>query len=326
MSIVSIEEITKEINGRIASIEIPKQPQELYHPIKYTLENGGKRMRPLLTVLSYSLFKDDPGPAIQPAIAIELFHNFTLIHDDIIDQAPLRRGKPSVHERWNENIAILSGDAMLLKAYQFINTMPNGQLETALLYFNRTALEVMEGQQWDINYENESEVSEEQYLEMIGKKTASLISFSVRLGAILAGASETDQGKLAEFGLNLGMAFQLKDDLLDVYADEKKFGKQIGGDIISNKKTYLLIKALEKAKGTIKNELVSWINKKDFDPDEKVNAVKSIYNELDIAKLTQRKMDEYYSSGSRALDALSMVDDKMTFLKKFAGQIINRDK
>ncbi|MBI3482391.1 MAG: polyprenyl synthetase family protein, partial [Bacteroidetes bacterium] len=254
---------------------------------------GGKRLRPMLTLLSYSLYKNDVEKIIQYAVAVEAFHNFTLLHDDIMDQAPLRRGKKTVHEKWNVNTAILSGDVMVVKVYEMFLGLEESKLKAVLKIFNPCAAEVCEGQQWDMEFETKPKVTEQQYLEMIRQKTAVLLGFSLELGAALAGASETDQKALRDFGTNIGIGFQLKDDLLDVYANKKKFGKQVGGDIIANKKTFLLIKALEKAKGNQKKELGKWLSSKKFDQGNKVKAITSIYNELDIRALTEKKMNYY---------------------------------
>ncbi len=263
-----------------------ESPSELYTPIDYILSLGGKRIRPLLSLLSFGMFQKNPESILKQALAIEVFHNFTLMHDDIMDQAPLRRGKPTVHEKWNANVAILSGDVMLVKAYDLLMDTEPALLPEILRLFNQTAAEVCEGQQFDMNFENLSEVKEEEYIQMIRLKTAVLLGCALKMGAILGGANETESNKLYEFGVNVGVGFQLKDDLLDVFADKAKFGKQVGGDIISNKKTFLLIKAKELAQGKDAEELSYWLDQLDFDKEMKVNAVKAIYEKLGIKALT----------------------------------------
>lgn len=293
----SVNKLLQELENHILNFEYGQSPIELYKPISYIMNLGGKRIRPLLTLMAYTLYKDDYEKILTPALAVEVFHNFTLMHDDIMDDAPLRRGKPTVHENWNANTAILSGDVMLVKAYDMLLKVSPEKLPNCLRLFNQTAAEVCEGQQHDMNFETVEDVSEHAYMEMIRQKTAVLLGFALEFGALLADASAIDSKKLYDFGVNIGIGFQLKDDLLDVYADQAKFGKQIGGDIIANKKTFLLIKARELAKGENKEKLNYWLNVKDFNKEEKVNAVTSIYNALGIKELTEAKMQEYFLEG-----------------------------
>lgn len=314
------------IENEIAQLDLNKQPGELYDPIEYILQLGGKRLRPILTLLAYNLFKSDYENVVKYAVAVEVFHNFTLMHDDIMDQAPLRRGKPTVHEKWNNNIAILSGDVMLVKAYELFFDLEGPILRQVLKSFSSCAAKVCEGQQIDMNFETVDNVSETDYLEMIRLKTAVLVGFSLELGAILGNATSEDQQLLRLFGENVGIGFQLKDDLLDIYADQEKFGKQVGGDIISNKKTFLLIKALELAQGKQAEELNYWIQKEDFEPNEKVLAVKNIYNELHLHTLALEKMNFYFRRGFEALEKVSISHEKKSFLKKYSEQLINREK
>lgn len=316
-----IDHWKKQIEAEIKKQAFGRQPKSLYEPIRYIMALGGKRLRPLLTVLSYSLYKKDADNIIKYATAVEAFHNFTLLHDDIMDNAPLRRGKPTVHEKWNVNTAILSGDVMLVKVYDMFLDLEEGKLKEVLRIFNQCAAEVCEGQQWDMEFESKSKVNEAQYIEMIRLKTAVLLGFALELGAVLAGTSAEDRQSLREFGTNIGIGFQLKDDLLDVYADQKKFGKQVGGDIIANKKTYMLIKALEKAKGKDKTELTKWLLAKKFDKKKKVKAVTEIYDRANIAKLTEQKVNEYFEKGFESLNQLSA--DK-TMIKAFAQDLIAR--
>jgi len=238
-------QIQQIVEKYLKEIELKTEPRELYEPVKYILEIGGKRIRPSLVLAAYNLFKNDVETAINPALALEVFHNFTLLHDDIMDKADLRRNQQTVHKKWNENVAILSGDTMSIKAYELLSKIPAEFLSEVLQAFNKTALQVCEGQQLDMNFESRLDVSVEEYLEMIRLKTSVLIAVSLKIGAIMAGALRNDVHKLYDFGLNLGLAFQLQDDYLDAYGDVQAFGKKIGGDIVANKKTFLLIKALE---------------------------------------------------------------------------------
>lgn len=318
----------QKINQRLAEYNFGESPSELYDPIRYILSLGGKRLRPLLVLLAYQLFRDDEpsDEVLVPALAVEVFHNFTLMHDDIMDQAPLRRGKPTVHTQWNPNVAILSGDVMLVRAYEMLLQVPSQSLATVMQAFNQCAAEVCEGQQWDMNYESVERVSEAEYLAMIRQKTAVLLGFSLRLGAILAGASEKDQQQLNEFGEKIGVGFQLMDDWLDVYADQSKFGKQVGGDIISNKKTFLLIKALEQARGDEATTLADWLGQEIFKNEHKVKAVKDVYHKLNISEQTQAKMNGYFSQGFKALDTLSVSEERKSALRQFTEQLMKRER
>lgn len=304
-----------------------ESPRELYEPITYILSLGGKRIRPLLSVIAYGLYQNDPEKILSQATAVEVFHNFTLMHDDIMDQAPLRRGKATVHEKWNHNIAILSGDVMMVKAYDLLLPTEPTLLPEVIRLFNKTAAEVCEGQQFDMNFESEAQVTEEAYLNMIRLKTAVLLGFALQLGGILAGADRKDVQKLYDFGVNIGVGFQLKDDLLDVFADQAKFGKQVGGDIISNKKTFLLIKALESAKGKDAEELQFWLTKKEFDKEEKVKAVKAIYEKLGIKTLTETKMSGYFEAGFRQFESISFNNENyFNELRQITEDLIHREK
>lgn len=321
-----IEKFQAALNETIESLEIGNEPKELYDPIKYMLSLGGKRMRPLLTLLAYDLIGKDWESAIRPALAIEVFHNFTLIHDDIMDEAPLRRGKPTVYKKWDKNIAILSGDAMLVKGYDLLLESESTNISYILRLFNKCAVEVCEGQQLDMNFESIDKVSEEDYINMIRLKTAVLLGFSLELGGLLGGMSNDEAIKLRQFGINMGIGFQLKDDILDVYGDQAKFGKQVGGDIISNKKTYLLIKALELVKGPQKTELDHLLSQKEFVPEEKVAAVKEIYNSVGIKVLAEAKMNQYFDVAFEDLEQLNVEPEKLSGLKTFAKLLINRER
>ena len=292
-----LSQYQKWLTQEIKKQKFGKSPVSLYEPIRYLMVLGGKRLRPMFTLLSYSLFSDAVKSIVPYAIAVESFHNFTLMHDDIMDKAPLRRGKVTVHEKWNTNTAILSGDVMLIKVYDMFLSLDAPQLKTVLKSFNICAAQVCEGQQWDMEFETTQRVSENQYLQMIQLKTAVLLGFSLELGGILANASPADQKALRSFGTNIGIGFQLKDDLLDAFADPKKFGKQPGGDILANKKTYLLIKALEKAKGKTKKELLFWLSAKKYKSKEKIQAVTDIYNTLNIPDTVERKVNYFFRKG-----------------------------
>lgn len=301
-----------------------KTPPSLYEPIRYLMGLGGKRLRPMLALLSYALFKDDPKNVLPYAVAVESFHNFTLMHDDIMDKAPLRRGNETVHEKWNTNTAILSGDVMLIKVYDMFLGLDKDKLHAVLTAFNRCAAEVCEGQQWDMEFESIPEVTEKQYLNMIRLKTAVLLGFSLELGAILADAGPEDRQALREFGTNIGIGFQLKDDLLDAFADPEKFGKQIGGDIMANKKTYLLIRAIEKAEGKTKKELLFWLTTPRSNAAGKVRAVTGIYNALAIPAIVERKINHYFQRGFESLDRVSVQDDRKQTLVGYTKALIER--
>lgn len=320
----SIKTYQQWIEQEIKKNKYGKNPVTLYEPIRYLMAIGGKRLRPILVLLSYSLYKDDTKRIVPYATAVELFHNFTLMHDDIMDNAPLRRGNVTVHEKWNVNTAILSGDVMQVKVYDMLLPLPAEKLKTVITFFNQCATEVCEGQQWDMEFETMKTVTEAHYLSMIRQKTAVLLGFSLELGAILADAPLADRKLLRQFGINIGIGFQLKDDLLDAYADPKKFGKQVGGDIIANKKTYLLIKALEKATGATKQALLAQLALTKFNPVKKVTTIKEMYNSLSIPKLAEKKIDHYFTKGFSALDRLNMAPDKKQILFLFTKDLIGR--
>jgi geranylgeranyl diphosphate synthase type II len=321
----SIQELQNIIDKAVQETKYPKEPKELYEPIAYLMALGGKRLRPALVLMATDLFGGDIKDAIAPALAVELFHNFTLMHDDIMDKAPLRRGQPTVHAKWNESVAILSGDVMFVKAYKMMIQVRPDILSDVLEVFNATAIGVCEGQQIDMNFENRNEVSIEEYLEMIRLKTAVLVGGALKIGALIGSANSKDADLLYQFGENLGIAFQLQDDILDVYGDPIKFGKQVGGDIISNKKTYLLIKALELAKGEELAVLDQWLNLTDFDSEEKVNAVKEIYNNLGVKILSENTMHTYAQKAMDALEKINTPQENKKVLEAFADLLIKRE-
>lgn len=316
------------LEAEISRQQIGTEPKELYDPIQYLMQLGGKRIRPVLCLLSYSLFKADWEKVVPSALSIEIFHNFTLMHDDIMDKAPIRRGKPTVHEKWNDNIAILSGDVMLVNAYQYLNQCNHLSLSAyqhLITRFNRTAAEVCEGQQMDMNFETRSEVSVAEYIEMIRLKTSVLIGLSLEMGAILAETDMPTSQSLYAIGEAVGLGFQLKDDLLDVYGDPEKFGKQVGGDILANKKTYLLIRAFETAQGVQLTELTNWVNKSNPDPQEKVQAVTQLYTELGIREETEAKINAYFDQAFEAVELLAIEPDKKSALRKFMAGLVDRE-
>jgi geranylgeranyl diphosphate synthase type II len=323
---IKTEQLLQTLQTEFAQSSYGLHPNELYEPIRYIMSLGGKRFRPLLTLLSASIYTDDWQKAVKPAMAVEVFHNFTLMHDDIMDKAPLRRGKATVHEKWNANTAILSGDVMLIKAYDLLLDIPKDLLRPVLARFNQTAAEVCEGQQLDMDFETRWDVTEMEYLEMIRLKTSVLLGFALELGGMLSGADAESARKLYEAGENMGIGFQLKDDLLDVYGDPEKFGKQVGGDIISNKKTFLLIEALTKSTGDVKAELEKWISSTDFDPVEKVNAVRNIYEQTQIRAFTERKINDYFARGISCLEQLEVSEERKEILLQFVHQLVEREK
>jgi geranylgeranyl diphosphate synthase type II len=320
----SIEQLQYLVNKAIADTKYTEQPAELYEPISYLMQLGGKRMRPVLVLISTELFDGNVLKALDASIGIELFHNFTLMHDDIMDKAPLRRGKPTVHAKWNESAAILSGDVMFVEAYKLMIKVDDNILREVLAIFSHTASGVCQGQQADMNFEKRDDVSLPEYLEMIRQKTAVLLAGSMQIGALIGGAAPDQAKLLYDFGENLGLAFQLQDDILDVYGNPEKFGKQVGGDILSNKKTFLLIKAKELAKGDTASELDQWI-KTTNEPIAKVNAVTTIYNLLELRKLAEIEMEEYVNKALKALDLIAVDRSKKELLRGFAEQLLIRE-
>ena len=323
---MSLEVFRKAIEEEIATASYGENPVELYEPIAYLMSLGGKRMRPLLTVMAANIFTTDWQKAVKPAIGIEVFHNFTLMHDDIMDGSPLRRGKPTVHEKWDQSVAILSGDVMLVCAYDLMTDVEDYIFKKVIKRFNRTAAEVCEGQQMDMNFEKRNDVTKEEYINMIRLKTSVLLGFALELGGMIANAKVEDTQLLYEIGTNMGIGFQLKDDMLDVYGDPDKVGKQVGGDIIKNKKTFLLIEALEKSKGTPHEErLNSWISGVEFDTNEKVKAVRDIYDALGVKELAQNKMNEYFDKGLEGLNRLEVSAESKQPLLDLTKMLIERE-
>jgi geranylgeranyl diphosphate synthase type II len=313
------------IAAALAELSYGDKPETLYEPIRYIMGLGGKRIRPLLTLLGAHLFTDDFSAITKPALATEVFHNFTLLHDDLMDQAPLRRGQATVHERWNPNVAILSGDVMLVRAYELFLDVNPALLPTILRRFSQTAAEVCEGQQWDMNFETEPQVTIPQYLDMIRLKTAVLLGFCLELGARLAGASEADAEHLRQFGTDIGLAFQLRDDLLDVYGDAATFGKRVGGDIISDKKTFLLLSAQAQANPTQRLVLAGHIGQPVVDAETKVTAVRNVYDQLQIRPQTEALINDYFQSALQHLERVAAPADRKEPIHRLALQLMERE-
>ena len=318
-------QLLDKINSHISDIRFTRTPVGLYDPIKYVLSMGGKRIRPVLMLMAYNLYKEDVSSIYDPATAIEVYHNYTLLHDDLMDRADMRRGKTTVHKVWNDNTAILSGDAMLVLAYQYMAASSSEHLKEVMDLFSLTALEICEGQQMDMNFESREDVKEEEYLEMIRLKTAVLLAASLKIGAILGGASPEDAENLYDFGMQIGVAFQLQDDWLDVYGDPAVFGKNIGGDILCNKKTYMLIKALERADRDQLEGLNHWLSATSFCPEEKISAVTELYTQIGIKAVCENKMHEYYTRAMTSLGAVSVIEDKKSELKKLMKHLMYRE-
>ena len=320
----SIDNYQKHFIAYLENFTTVKEPNNLYEPINYILSLGGKRLRPVLTLMTTEVFDESFRTSLDAALAIEVFHNFSLIHDDIMDEAPIRRGKVTVHEKWDLNTGILSGDAMLILAYQlFENYEPDTFQELAKL-FSKTALEVCEGQQYDIDFETRDDVVIPEYLKMIEYKTAVLVGAAMKMGAIIAKASEEDQDKIYEFGKNLGIAFQIQDDYLDAFGDPKTFGKQVGGDIIENKKTYLYLKALELSKFNTCKKLLQLFTTSPEDNTEKIKTVKDIFLKSGSAKATKQAIEYYTNFAFIVLDSLSISEEKKSLLRAFGEKLMNR--
>lgn len=318
------DEILKMVNEFLDHLSYDRKPESLYEPIKYVLSMGGKRIRPTLMLLAYNLYKDNPEDILMNACALETYHNYTLLHDDLMDNADMRRGHLTVHKKWNDNTAILSGDSMLVLAFQRMMQCDANHLKDILDLFTVTALEIGEGQQYDMEFETRNDVKEEEYIEMIRLKTSVLLACALKIGAILADASAEDADNLYKFGEQIGLAFQLQDDYLDVYGDSKVFGKEIGGDITSNKKTYMLINAFNKANDAQRKELTRWVSARDFDRNEKVDAVTHLYNEIGINQLVQDKIAYYFAQSKKFLDAVNVPEEKKEELRKYAQKMMKR--
>jgi geranylgeranyl diphosphate synthase, type II len=322
---VDISFFAEKIAHTLSTISYGDKPAELYDPIRYIMQLGGKRLRPLVTVLAGYLFHDDIQKCLKPACGVEVFHNFTLLHDDIMDKAPLRRGQPTVHEKWNHNIAILSGDVMMVRAYELFLEVEPAKLQKVLKLFSNCAAAVCEGQQLDMNFETQDYITIDDYLHMITLKTAVLLGFSLELGAILNGAPDKEAILLKRFGINVGIAFQLRDDLLDVYGDQNKFGKQVGGDILADKKTFLLLTALTQASESQRDILTRFREKTNYSAEEKVREVTQVYNDLDIRTQTETIINKYFEEAIQSLDAVKAPEDRKALLRNLALQLMERE-
>ena len=319
-------DLEKKINKAIEELDYERNPKSLFEPISYILSIGGKRLRPILAYMATNLFSDNLDKTTDPAIGLEIFHNFSLLHDDLMDNASVRRGEQTVHVKWNANTAILSGDAMLIDAYNYMLKVDADILPRILRVFNTTAMQVCEGQQYDMDFEKRMNVKESEYLEMIRLKTAVLVAASLKIGAIMGNASEEDANRLYNYGINIGLAFQLKDDLLDVYGDPIEFGKNIGGDILCNKKTYLLIKALENSNKEQETALKEWITAETFDSNTKINAVKEIYDDLKLDVLVEKLIQKYYLAAIQCLSEVNVTDKRKQQLLIYTNQLMKREK
>ena len=317
-------QLSQRINQYIKELAFSRKPQGLYNPIEYVLSPGGKRIRPVLMLMAYNLYRDDVEAIFDPATAIEVYHNYTLLHDDLMDRADMRRGKATVHKVWNDNAAILSGDAMLVLAYQYMARVKTDCLKPVMDLFSQTALEICEGQQLDMEFETRHDVTEEEYIEMIRLKTSVLLAASLKIGALLGDASSADANALYDFGMHMGVAFQLKDDWLDVYGDPAVFGKKIGGDILCNKKTYMLIQALRSAKGNQLNELNDWIEAEQPNPQEKIAAVTRIYNATGAKQMCEEQIALYTRKGLESLERVALPAEMKEQLSQLMLGLIDR--
>jgi len=319
-------EILRMVNDCLDRLPYDRKPASLYEPVQYVLSLGGKRIRPVLMLMGYNLWKDQPSDILMPAVGLETYHNYTLLHDDLMDNADMRRGHETVHRRWDANKAILSGDSMLVLSYQRMQQVPADKLPAVMELFTETALEIGEGQEYDMAFETRDDVTEEEYIEMIRLKTSVLLACALKIGALLADAPLEDAERLYRFGEQVGLAFQLQDDLLDVYGDPAVFGKAIGGDITSNKKTYMLINAVNRADSRQRAELDRWIAARDFDRQEKVAAVTRLYDEIGIRQLCEEKINYYFELARHTLDEVCVPEERKQPLRQYMEELLHRDK
>ena len=321
---LTADEILSKFNEYLDGLPYDREPKGLYEPVKYVLSMGGKRIRPSLMLMAYNMYKDDPESILPSACAIETYHNYTLLHDDLMDNAGMRRGKQTVHVKWNANTAILSGDSMLVLAYShFLKCRPD-KLKPVLDLFTETALEIGEGQQYDMDFETRTDVTEAEYIEMIRLKTSVLLACALKIGALLADAPDEDADNLYKFGEQMGLAFQLQDDYLDVYGDPSVFGKAVGGDILCNKKTYMLINAFNRADDAQRAELMRWVTAKDFDPKEKIAAVTAIYDKVGIRKVAEEKIEYYFEQSRKYLAKVNLPDERKAVLAAYTDKMMTR--
>ena len=326
MKQLTSDEILQKVNDFLSSLPYDRKPASLYEPVQYVLAIGGKRIRPVLALLGYNLWREHPEDILMPAIGLETYHNYTLLHDDLMDNADMRRGQLTVHKKWDANKAILSGDSMLVLAYQRVSQVPAQKLQQVLDLFTITALEIGEGQEYDMSFETRNDVTEDEYIEMIRLKTSVLLACALKMGAILADAPQADADRLYRLGEQIGLAFQLQDDLLDVYGDPKVFGKAIGGDITCNKKTYMLINAFNRANDKQRAELSRWINAKEFDRAEKVAAVTNLYDEIGIRQLCEQKINYYFDLARKTLSEVNVPEEHKQALSAYMDELLHRNK
>ena len=322
----SIAELTEKVTTALEQLPYDRQPQGLYAPIKYVLSLGGKRIRPVLMLMAYNMYREDVDRIMPVALGLEVYHNFTLLHDDLMDRADVRRGKPCVHKVWNDNTAILSGDNMLVMAYQMMSRCPSSALPSVISIFTETALQIDEGQQYDMEFEQRTDVTEREYLEMIRLKTSVLLACALQIGALLGGASEADAQALYAYGEKVGLAFQLQDDYLDVYGDFETFGKAIGGDILCNKKTFMLINALAHAPEHLRAELQGWLAATEYDPAEKIEAVRHIYTQVGVDQMAKEQISFYIAQAEDALRALPIAEERKEILRQWTEQLLGRKR
>lgn len=322
----TFEYLLDQFEDKIERLDLGKEPKSLYEPIRYLLEAGGKRIRPVMALMASNMFTEDISEVYDAAIAIELFHNFTLLHDDIMDNASIRRGRPSVNKKWSDNVAILSGDTMSIMSYEYLSRVPQQHLSRVLVVFNKFAKEICEGQRYDIDYENREEVSKSEYIEMIRLKTSVLLASAMEIGAILGGADQDSICKLYEFGEKLGLAFQLSDDMLDTYGDSKAFGKDIGGDITEGKKTFLYISTLLNAPQESKKEIIALFENKELQRSEKIDQVKKCYDKYNAKSTLESEIAVFYKQSLEILDSVQLPQEKKEPFYKFAKLLIDRIK
>ena len=319
-------EILQKVNDCLDHLPYDRKPVSLYEPIQYVLSIGGKRIRPVLMLLGYNLWKEHPEDILMPAVGLETYHNYTLLHDDLMDNADMRRGQPTVHKKWDANKAILSGDSMLVLAYQRMQQVSAEKLPAVLDLFTVTALEIGEGQEYDMSFETRNDVTEDEYIEMIRLKTSVLLACAMKIGALLADAPQEDADRLYRLGEQIGLAFQLQDDLLDVYGDPKVFGKAIGGDITSNKKTYMLINAFNRANDKQRKELERWINAKTFNREVKVTEVTRLYDEIGIRQLCEEKINYYFELANQTLAEVNVPEERKLQIRNYMDELLHRKK
>ena len=321
----SFSQLLDKVNAHINTLDYAHEPMHLYEPVKYILSLGGKRIRPAMMLMAYNMYRDDVEKILDPALALEIYHNFTLLHDDLMDNADMRRGNPTVHKRWDANTAILSGDVMLSLADVYMSRVDDAYFREVMSIFHRTSIEIAEGQQYDMDFETRDDVAESEYIEMIRLKTSVLLACALKIGAVLGGASKEDAENLYHLGESIGLAFQLRDDYLDVYGDPKVFGKKIGGDILCNKKTYLYINALRLADKDQRAELDYWATALDANPDEKIAAVTAVYNAVGLPEMSRKAEDFYYQRAQASLEALSVGEERKQVLREFMAALMERN-